>query len=209
MGYSELIDAVQDHAGLASRRDAEATTTAVFRAIARRVLSADRRAVRALLPAELAPLFEEGDAVEGAEVDGLVAEIAADEGVSPGFGREHLVAVAAAAARMLHPDAVVALRTHLPGPLAVLFVSEPAPRVTRPTPNASPRAGRRLSGAKGGGRHLSAAKPGSARPLSQARPRGHSESVAESEDPHGDTKLSSAEGSTQSREHESLAEGED
>lgn len=64
---------------------------------------------------------------------------------------------------------------------------------------------------------LAAGRPGSSRPLSEARPnpdetlsggraeKAHAHSVARSDDPHGDTKLSSARGLTQEREGESLA----
>jgi hypothetical protein len=55
---------------------------------------------------------------------------------------------------------------------------------------------------------LAEGRPGSHHPLSEARPeRAHSHSVVRADNPHGDTKLSSAVGFTQEREQETLAAG--
>ncbi len=210
MSYQELIDAVQDHAGLASRSEAQTTTLAVFRTIARRVLPGDRRIVRALLPDELQEAFNGQGASEDATIEAVVREVAAHEGIAAGFGREHLVVVGAAAARVLHPDAITALRTHLPDELAALFERSVPRRIPRPTPTASPRAGRRFSEAKDGSRHLAEARPGSGHPLAESKPeRAHHDSVARTDNPHGDTKLSTTGGMTQSRAHETLSEGKE
>jgi hypothetical protein len=63
-------------------------------------------------------------------------------------------------------------------------------------------------GRPGSARPLSEAAPGSTHPLHSDKPRtAQSGSVARAHNPHGDTKISSAQGSTQEREHETLAEG--
>ncbi len=55
---------------------------------------------------------------------------------------------------------------------------------------------------------LASGRPGSAHPLSEARvERAHSHSVVREENPHGETKLSSASGTTQERLGDSLAVG--
>jgi len=202
MSYEELIDAVEDGAGLSSRAEAKAAVTAVFGALATRVLPGDRRVLIALLPPPLAALFD-GDE-QGAEesLDRIVEEVAEAEQIRDGFGREHLDVVGAAVAATLHPDAVAALRNHLPAAVASIFTPKPkAGRVERPTPLEVPAQT---------GRHLADARPGGAHPVSEASAeRAHSESVARSDDPHGDTKLSGAKGLTQEREGESLAEGEE
>jgi hypothetical protein len=60
----------------------------------------------------------------------------------------------------------------------------------------------------GHGDTLAEGRPGSRHPLSEARSdRSQSESVVATENPHADTKLSSAHGLTQEREGESLATG--
>ena len=57
-------------------------------------------------------------------------------------------------------------------------------------------------------RTLAEGRPGSSRPLYSARAdRVQSQSVAATDNPHGDDKLSSARGLTQEREAETLAEG--
>lgn len=59
------------------------------------------------------------------------------------------------------------------------------------------------------GNNLASGRPGSRHPLSEAKPNGgQSNSVVESTNPHGDTKLSSSKGLTQEREKEDLAEGQ-
>jgi hypothetical protein len=59
-----------------------------------------------------------------------------------------------------------------------------------------------------GGHTLAEGRPGSRRPLAEARPpAGQADSVARTDNPHGDTKLSSARGLTQEREKESIATG--
>lgn len=68
--------------------------------------------------------------------------------------------------------------------------------------------GSTLSDGRPGARHpLSEAVPGSEHPISEAAPHtSHTHSVREA-DPHQDSKISSASGLTQEREHETLAEG--
>ncbi len=85
------------------------------------------------------------------------------------------------------------------------------------TPEASPpESPERLRAQPAPEHTLAAGRPGSSRPLSEAglspwsladgRPeRAHEHSVARSNDPHGDTKLSSARGLTQEREGDSLS----
>jgi hypothetical protein len=60
----------------------------------------------------------------------------------------------------------------------------------------------------GRGTTLATGRPGSRHPVSEAHEdRAHTESIARSDDPHGDTKLSSSRGLTQERLRETLAEG--
>jgi len=202
MSYEQLIDAVQDGGGLSSRVEAQATVDAVFEALARRILPADRRAVLTLLPDALRSTLKRERHDEEETLERLVQEIARAEGIRAGFGREHLDVVGAAMAATLHPDAVSALENHLPPPIAEILRPKPTPaRIERPTPLEVPASS---------GRHLSDGRPGGTHPISEASAdRAHLDSVARSDDPHGDTKLSSAKGFTQERETESLAEGKD
>ena len=63
-------------------------------------------------------------------------------------------------------------------------------------------------GRPGGTRTLSEGRPGSRKPVSEARPANHQQHSVADDNPHDDTKVSSATGMTQEREHETLAEGE-
>lgn len=63
-------------------------------------------------------------------------------------------------------------------------------------------------GRPGGTRPLSEARPGSRHPVSEAAPKDAQQHSVAEDNPHGDTKLSSTDGLTQEREHETLAEGE-
>jgi uncharacterized protein (DUF2267 family) len=197
--YPELIDFVQDRAGLSSRQEAEASVHAVFEVISRRVVPADRRRVLSLLPEPLHVAFAHREFRDDADLDAVVEEVAQAEDVHPGFGREHLDVVGAAAVATLHPEAITALRTHLPSSIAVIFSAERESRATRATPASNPRVNRR---------HLAEGRSGSAHPLSEGRAdTSQSDSVARSGTPKVDTKISSARGLTQEREHESLADG--
>ena len=184
MSYEDLIDAVQDGAGLSSRTEAEAAVDAFFDAIARHVMPGDRRAVRALLPDALHSPFDQLGSHDDVGLSVIAEEVARAEGIGSGFGREHLHVVGVASVAALHPDAITALRTHLPEDLAVLFAPPPrAVRERKVTPIEVPRASR----------HLSEARPGGTHPLAEARDeRAHTQSIARSDDPHGDTKLSGA-----------------
>jgi hypothetical protein len=104
---------------------------------------------------------------------------------------------------MLPSEVVMLLQRHLPQ-LAFLFEL----RETTPEPESpdqvrpSERPDNRWDNT------LASGRPGSRHPISDARPnRAHAHSVARSDNPHGDTKLSSSHGFTQERENETLADG--
>jgi uncharacterized protein (DUF2267 family) len=103
----------------------------------------------------------------------------------------------AALAERLDGDSLQRLRSRLPGGLAALLAaSRGAPR--------APVA------AHGERRYptLADGRPGSHHPLSEAQAdRAQQDSVARSDEPHADAKLSSSAGATQEREGETLASG--
>lgn len=119
---------------------------------------------------------------------------------------EHVQVVCRVLGGLLSPEA----RERLIHELPLL-----APELEPPEPGA-PAGPERLRAPPAAEHTLAAGRPGSSRPLSDARPspwsladarpeRAHEHSVARSDDPHHDTKLSSARGLTQEREGESLA----
>lgn len=101
-------------------------------------------------------------------------------------------------------DVIARWSRDLPAPVAALFLPvdpiDPATTARAPRPPDPP--------AQPAPRTLATGRPGSEHPVSEARPeRAHRESVARSDDPHADTKLSTSRGPTQERRHETLAEG--
>jgi hypothetical protein len=92
-------------------------------------------------------------------------------------------------AEVLSPAALYRLREALPEPMSALF----HPR----------EPGKRFEHVHLDPNHhtLADGRPGSRHPLSEARPeRAQTDSVVRADNPHGDTKLSSATGLTQERE---------
>src|SRR5262249_10358332 len=123
----------------------------------------------------------------------LERRIAAREDVPLAVAVEHAIVVCRAIAGTLSEPARARLEHALSPDLFALFPpheSSPPPEHALPRP-APP-----------------AAAPGSRHPLSEAAPRpAQAGSVISADNPHGDTKLSSARGLTQEREGETLSTG--
>jgi hypothetical protein len=108
---------------------------------------------------------------------------------------EHAVVVCRAIGGTLSEQAHARLERALSPELVALFTPHEAP-----PPPEHPLAG--------AGHRLADGRPGSRHPISEAAPRaGQADSVATADNPHADTKLSSARGLTQEREDESLSTG--
>jgi hypothetical protein len=126
----------------------------------------------------------------------LHARVARREGVRLGLAVEHTGVVCQAVAEALSPAALYRLREALPEPMGALF---------------SPRApGERFEHVHLDPSHhtLAEGRPGSQHPLAETRvERAQTDSVVRADNPHEDTKLSSATGLTQEREQETLAAG--
>lgn len=108
---------------------------------------------------------------------------------------EAAASVCHALAEELSDDAVVALSSSLPEPLAGWLVAD-APEGREP---AAIEPHRTTTLAEG--------RAGSLAPVDEARPPGAQAGSVADEDPHADTKLSSSPGTTQEREHDTLADG--
>jgi uncharacterized protein (DUF2267 family) len=190
------------------------------RAEARSALRATLTALRsALTDDEAAALAEElsgpsAEPLRGGSYQGELAPeelyrlVAWHEGRRGSIAVEHAQIVCAALAGALSASTLERLSRHLPR-LATLFGRSrppelpPGPHSVRATPAQEHTL---AAGRPGSSRPLSDARSASQRALSDAMPElAHSHSVARSDDPHADTKLSSARGLTQERESESLA----
>jgi uncharacterized protein (DUF2267 family) len=197
MTHEELVDEVMGHAGLGSPAEAERAIRAVFEVLAERVSRSEAEALADELPATLAEPLRHGHYERDFDLDELYARVAFREAVSPGFAMEHTLSTCQVVAQVVSARVLERLQRALPGAIASLF--ELRATASGPLPRQRVAAHRNT---------LAEGRPGSQRPLSDARTDGaHSQSVVCADNPHGDTKLSSSRGMTQEREHESLAEG--
>jgi uncharacterized protein (DUF2267 family) len=195
------LDEVARLGALTGREQAERVTEAALRAVGEGLARGDREALARELPEPFDALL--GGAARAGELDrdGLVARVAALEPTSKGFAAEHLEAVCEAVAELADREVLLRLRKHVPGDVAELFeVRDRAPEPPSPSHHREVEPGH--------GDSIATGRPASKHPLSEARPdRAQEHSVAREANPHGDTKLSSAEGLTQERLGEDLATG--
>jgi uncharacterized protein (DUF2267 family) len=186
----DLCAHVASHAGI-SVAGVESSVRAALSGLGVYLSRSQRQLVADELPPVLAPsLFEIGE-----DRSKPIEERVLTPGMSVGRARELVASVCRVLAEELSSEALRALRTSVPAPIAELLEVEPLPLATG---IASSRPDSLASG-----------RPGSHHPLAEARPRDRiqSDSVVAS-NPHEDSKLSSARGTTQEREHETLAEGQ-
>jgi uncharacterized protein (DUF2267 family) len=158
----------------------------------------ERRAVAASLPADCARVLLAARATGCRGPRDLFLEISLREKVTLARAVEHAEIVCRALGEVLSPTSHDRLRHALPE-IAKLFephVEGSAPARPRRSPADAPN-------------DLAEGRPGGGRPLSSANPAelAHRHSIARSDDPHAETKLSSACGLTQEREDRSLATG--
>ena len=116
-------------------------------------------------------------------------------GLTLGHAREVVASVCHVLGEHLSDNMLARLQRALPESVAVFMVRPmPGPAVI------TSRAARRTD-------TLAEGSPGSHAPVSSARAERTQQASVAADNPHGDAKLSSATGSTQEREHETLAEG--
>ena len=185
MEIEPLIEHVVWRGALAGDRErAERVLFAALESLAPHLDPADARDLARELPGELADVVRA--AARGAPGD-VVEKVEAAEHTTAGFALEHAEAACEAIARELAPDLLRRIRLHLPERFARWF-RERAPEESPPPHPKHPPV------APGDGTTLSSGQPGSRHPVSAAGDLAHRHSVARSDDPHGDRKLSSARG---------------
>jgi hypothetical protein len=116
-------------------------------------------------------------------------------GLTIGHAREVIASVCHVLGETLTDDTLVLLHDALPEWLAA-FAVRPAPGPTVPVSRAARRSDTLAEG-----------RPGSHAPVSEARADRRQQASVAADNPHGDAKLSSTTGTTQEREHETLADG--
>jgi uncharacterized protein (DUF2267 family) len=196
-----FLDEVARLGALTGREQAERVAQAVLLATGERLALGDRDALARRLPAPFDALLGGAAHARDLDLDALVARVAALEPTSKGFAAEHPEAVCEAVAELADEELLLRLQKHLPRDVAELFeVHDRAPEPPSPAHHREE--------ASGFGDSLASGRPASKHPLSESRAdRAREHSVALESNPHGDTKLSSAEGLTQERLGEDLATG--
>ncbi|HSD88584.1 MAG TPA: hypothetical protein VLB44_13745 [Kofleriaceae bacterium] len=186
----DLCAHVASHAGV-SVEGVDQAVRAVLSGLGAYLSGAQRQLVSEELPPPLAPSLDE----IGENLSKPIEERVLAPGMSAGRARELVASVCRVLAEELSTEALRALRTAVPAAIGELLEGEAPPLATGV---ASSRPDSLASG-----------RPGSHHPLSEARPRDRiqSDSVVAT-NPHADSKLSSARGTTQEREHDTLAEGQ-
>lgn len=195
MTHAEFLAQVSERTGLPGPEEADRAARAVLGAVGERLSRQDLRVLAEDLPSRLTDMLRSGTPGQDFGLEELHARVAEREHVREGFAVEHTGTVCQVLAEALSSAALYRLRENLPAPLAALFSPRgPLERFERVHLEPDRRT-------------LADGRPGSRHPVSESRPeRAHAHSVARSANPHGDTKLSSAAGLTQEREHTTLAE---
>ncbi|MGA9524349.1 MAG: DUF2267 domain-containing protein [Myxococcaceae bacterium] len=196
MNRAEFLSHVADRMGFSEKADAEACVRDVLATLGERLSRLEAEALSEDLPPGVGQPLRSAAHGQDFGLEELYARISRRGALSAGRAREEAIVVCHVVAEAVGEDIARRVRLELPQEIAEL-ISIPEP-IERPERVHLDPERRTLAEGHGGG----------SRPLYAARPdRAHSQSVARSENPHGDTKLSSAMGLTQEREEETLAEG--
>lgn len=178
--------------GIADATTRERVIQAVISVLVEQLPPAGRALLARVLPSRLAAAIGSAPYRGADGVDAFYERVGRREGIEQGFAIEHAQSVCRALADVLDDGANRQLATYLADDVAQLL--------TVPEPDGAPAV------ARGRAHSLATGRPGSSHPLSEGRPeRAQRESIARSENPHADTKLSSTAGMTQEREGEDLA----
>ncbi|MCA9649118.1 MAG: DUF2267 domain-containing protein [Myxococcales bacterium] len=199
MSLDAFIDDVGARAGLAERAAIETGTRATLRALGA-ALGGLPPALHDAIPAALRDELRAGDGQPVLAPEALYDRIARETGLRVGQALELTQSAVAELGGRLAEPARDQLRRLLPEAWAALVLD---PRPAGLTPGAGATAG----GDGGGGRTLATGRPGSGRPLADSAPaQGQAHSVAATDDPHDDRRLSAARPGSQDDGH-TLAKG--
>ncbi len=188
MRYPYVVERVARAGGFPSLEEAERAIRATVEVLGDRLPLIDVAPVASELPREIAARLERAPHGQDLSAEELYQRVAEREGIALGLARERAQVVCKELAEILPKEARAHLVLHAPPDVAALFEPSRGWGDAPPRPHAKPRRTRGLA----------EARPGSRRPLSETRPHGHAHSIAESDNPHGDSKLSS--GSTSAEE---------
>jgi uncharacterized protein (DUF2267 family) len=196
MTRDDFLSRVAERAGLPCQEEAGQLVRTVLSFLGERLSGPLFQALVEDLPSALVVSPPGGEHPRGFELAELHERVSLQADVRIGRAVEYTAVACQILAEALSPGSLYRLREALPEPVSDLF-----------TPR---QQGERFEHIhlEPGRRTLAEGRPGSRHPLSEARPeRAHLHSVVRADNPHEDTKLSSASGLTQEREQETLATG--
>jgi uncharacterized protein (DUF2267 family) len=204
MFFPDFLNQLVEHGRFAGAEDAQRALTTALEALGYLLPARLVRELEAALPAQCTRSLRFGESVSASrrEREPAIGERA--PGVLSGATLERVQEVCAVLAATLPPALVESVARELPAQLSEAFEPRGLPGLTPRRRGLEPT----LAGGRSGALHpISEAQTGSAHALSSSRPRPAQQGSLDEANPHGDSKLSSARGTTQEREHETLAEG--
>lgn len=192
-----LVDHIRD-GGLADSSAARKMVGATLAVLANRLTDDEASALASRFSPELARIIEEEDYDADFDAAELYERVRDRTGTPPGLAREHTDIVLRALGDVLDEPMLARLARVLPEPIVRGLQGPERVEVPPHGAGAKPRHTRTIA----------TGRPGSSHPISEsAPPSGHTHSVALSDNPHAETKLSSARGLTQERFDETIATG--
>lgn len=194
--FVALVEDVMN-TGLADPITAELALHATVATLGARLTYDEANALSARLPEQLARILDDCEYEGDFDATELYERVARRANVPTRIAREEVDIVLRVLGERIDEELRQRLARALPHPIALRFqpsdVAEPPPHW--PVAHAPTST-------------LATGRPGSRHPLSEAAPSsGHTHSVAQNDNPHEETKLSSSHGLTQERFDETLATG--
>lgn len=193
-----ILARLQELGPFAAESEARQALRAVLEVLGGLLTHDERAAIAVELPPELAKTLVEALAHPPSDWHEFHRRVALAEGVRLGRAVEHSEIVGLALSEVFSHSSRCRLQKALPG-LAPMFEWPEKSEAPLTQPHRSREAPN----------DLAEGRPGGSLPLATADPRylAHRHSIARSDDPHGDTKLSSAHGLRQEQGEDTLAAG--
>ncbi len=205
--HGDLVEEVRRRTGLDDGQRTEAAISAVLSVLRERLEDAEVELLAPELPEPFARRLREGDYLWDFGLEVFYERVAARMAAEPGLAREVSQVVGQVLAEHTAEEPLERLQAHLPDEWRELLSPRAPSGASVDRVDPAEWAHGHLVEAPRPRDTLATGRPGSTRPVSEARPEpAHTHSVARESNPHGDTKLSSARGLTQERMRESLAD---
>lgn len=180
MRFPYMVERAARGGGFSTEAEAGRALVATAEFLSGALLDIDIEPVATELPPELAGPLRSGEHGRRVNPAQLYRHVSARTGAGAGPAREQAQVACREIARTLSGEARTHLVMNLPRELAELFAPERGWGDPAPRPHAREHRRRSIATARAASRH----------PLSESRPRGQAHSIAESENPHGESKIS-------------------